>query len=156
MMSQNVLCCATTNDGATVLFGVKFLFQSRADLVKQIGLKAITVAVVILLMGDILLMGGLIGERRDRLSSIAAFVAPSVAYSAPMCRQLDDHRVCILTIKRSAKNYWEYRAAVKIDDQKYPVETYNCRDRTKTLHHGKVMHFVDPDAGTLICNLLYR
>ena len=32
-------------------------------------------------------------------------VSPSIA--APLCRTIQNQNVCILTIKRSAKNYWE-------------------------------------------------
>lgn len=78
------------------------------------------------------------------------------ANAAPTCRMTGEHTICILTIKRSAKNYWEYRASVKVDDQVRPVEVYNCRDRTKINSKGQVTRFQEDGAGAMICQLLYR
>ena len=78
------------------------------------------------------------------------------ADAAPTCRTVNNHTICLLTIKRSAKNYWEYRASVKIDDQVFPVERYNCRDRVKTDKSGHTIPFQPNGAGPLICQLLYR
>ncbi|MDJ0634227.1 MAG: hypothetical protein QNJ34_13640 [Xenococcaceae cyanobacterium MO_188.B29] len=72
---------------------------------------------------------------------------------AATCRQLGNHSICILSIKRSAKYYWEYRAAISIDGQKKPVEIYNCRDRIKINYHKTVVPFANNDAGELICSL---
>ncbi|GAB4198823.1 MAG: hypothetical protein Fur006_48980 [Coleofasciculaceae cyanobacterium] len=47
---------------------------------------------------------------------------------AALCRTSNDRLICILSIKRSAKNYWEYRAAISVDGVKRPIEVYNCRD----------------------------
>jgi hypothetical protein len=44
-----------------------------------------------------------------------------------LCRAVDGHQVCVVSIKRSAKNYWEYRAQLSIDDQPLPIERYDCR-----------------------------
>ncbi len=49
--------------------------------------------------------------------------------NASFCRQVGDRNLCILSIKRSAKNYWEYRAAVSVNGVERPIEVYNCRDR---------------------------
>lgn len=87
--------------------------------------------------------------------AFTAFPIPS-ANAAPTCRTMGDHTICILTIKRSAKNYWEYRASVKVDDQVRPVDVYNCRDRTKTDAKGQITRFQPNGAGTMICRLLYR
>lgn len=69
-----------------------------------------------------------------------------------MCRDRFEHEVCILQLKRSAKNYWEYRAKVSIDGvkQKYR-EIYNCRDRT-LIRKGKYPIPFQPNSpGTLVC-----
>lgn len=50
---------------------------------------------------------------------------PAEAYT---CRNYKGHQVCIISIKRSAKNHWEYRALVNVDGVKIPLETYNCRN----------------------------
>jgi hypothetical protein len=52
-------------------------------------------------------------------------VVPSV--EAATCRTFDEHRLCIVQIKRSAKNYWEYRASVSIDGVVSPMEFSDCR-----------------------------
>ncbi|MGJ3247748.1 MAG: hypothetical protein ACFE0I_16935 [Elainellaceae cyanobacterium] len=71
-----------------------------------------------------------------------------------LCRTINDQHICILDIKRSAKNYWEYRAVISIDGERKPMEVYNCRDRTKTQDDGTVVRFEQAGAGTLICRLL--
>ena len=72
---------------------------------------------------------------------------------AATCRNLDGHSICILRIKRSAKYYWEYRAAVSIDGKKKPIEIYNCRDRTKIRQDKNIVPFANNGAGELICSL---
>lgn len=74
---------------------------------------------------------------------------------AAFCRTTAEHRICILEIKRSAKNYWEYRAAISIDGQTRPIEVYNCRERVRVLANG-VVPFVANGAGELICRTVYR
>jgi hypothetical protein len=63
------------------------------------------------------------------------------ALAAPVCRSIQDHDICILSIKRSAKNFWEYNAAVSIDGKRGPKEAYNCRSRYKTLRDGSIEYF---------------
>ncbi len=76
-------------------------------------------------------------------------VSPSMA--APVCHTIQNQTVCILTIKRSAKNYWEYSAAVSIDGKRGRKESYNCRARYKTLRDGSIEYFENPSIGTLVC-----
>ncbi|MEH1912366.1 MAG: hypothetical protein V7L05_13770 [Nostoc sp.] len=76
---------------------------------------------------------------------------------ASVCRNYADydglrHQICILSINRSAKNYWEYRAAVSGDGVKRPVEVYNCRERVKVQHDGTVLAFQQKDPGEMICS----
>jgi hypothetical protein len=89
------------------------------------------------------------------LSLLLSFpVAP--AAQAFTCRNYNSHKICILSIKRSAKNYWEYRASVIIDGVKTPVDLYNCRQRVRVSYndakHPITMAFGENDAGELICN----
>lgn len=67
----------------------------------------------------------------------------------------DNHEICILSIKRSAKNYWEYRAIVSIDRVKQPVEVYNCRDRIRVGKNG-IVPFQPNSAGELICRFFQK
>ncbi|MGB3187923.1 MAG: hypothetical protein WBB43_00680 [Limnoraphis sp.] len=73
---------------------------------------------------------------------------------ASLCRTVNENIICILSIKRSAKYHWEYRASVSINGKKTPVELYNCRRRTKIESSGKTKRFDKNGAGELICSLL--
>ncbi|MGL5060767.1 MAG: hypothetical protein ACRC62_12390 [Microcoleus sp.] len=72
--------------------------------------------------------------------------------TASVCRNYDSKQICIVDIKRSAKNHWEYRAIISIDGVKQPRETYNCRSRSKIKKDGTVLPFSENDAGKLICS----
>ncbi|NWF62228.1 MAG: hypothetical protein HXY43_23980 [Fischerella sp.] len=75
---------------------------------------------------------------------------------ALVCRNYQGHQICILSIKRSAKNYWEYRAAVSVDGVKRPIEVYNCRDRIKVESDEVIVPFEDNDPGELICSYFQK
>ncbi|MCC0176912.1 hypothetical protein I4641_07960 [Waterburya agarophytonicola K14] len=76
---------------------------------------------------------------------------------ADMCRDRFDGRVCILKLKRSAKNYWEYRAKVSIDGKKQKnIEIYNCRDRTLTRKGKYPIPFKPDSPGELVCKTFQR
>jgi hypothetical protein len=65
--------------------------------------------------------------------------------------------VCILKLKRSAKNYWEYRAKVSIDgEQQKNPEVYNCRDRTLTRKGKYPIPFQPNSPGELVCQTFQR
>jgi hypothetical protein len=51
-----------------------------------------------------------------------------------VCRHYNHHEICVLSIKRSAKNYWEYLASVRVDGVKRPIERYDCRNRDRVDH----------------------
>ncbi|PSM46767.1 hypothetical protein C7Y66_23335 [Chroococcidiopsis sp. CCALA 051] len=75
--------------------------------------------------------------------------------AASVCRTRDGHQICILSIQRSAKNYWEYRAAVSIDGVKGDTEVYNCRDRVK-VQKDRVVPFRSDDPGEVVCSFFKR
>ncbi|HHP7232667.1 MAG TPA: hypothetical protein ACFCUY_17650 [Xenococcaceae cyanobacterium] len=75
---------------------------------------------------------------------------------AAVCRNLDGHQICIVQIKRSAKNYWEYRAIVSIDGKKRPREIYNCRDKYTIEYDKAVIPFKKNSPGELICSLFVK
>ncbi|MEB3358377.1 MAG: hypothetical protein VKK04_16750 [Synechococcales bacterium] len=83
-----------------------------------------------------------------------ALVVAACAAQPDLCRVLNNHTICILSIKRSAKNYWEYRAAVSVDGVRRPVEVYDCRDRHRIQSDGRAIAFESQGAGDLICRLL--
>ncbi|MBH8552639.1 hypothetical protein I8751_09670 [Nostocaceae cyanobacterium CENA357] len=82
----------------------------------------------------------------------------TVVFSAfpSVCRNYNDHIICILSINRSAKNYWEYRASVSVDGVKNPNEVYNCRERVKVKRDRTVVSFGQNDPGELICSFFKK
>ncbi len=72
------------------------------------------------------------------------------------CRQLDSHRVCILRIERSAKNYWQYQAVVSTDGIEQPFANYDCRERLITEPDGNMAAFRTRPAGAFVCSLYRR
>ncbi|MBD1911785.1 hypothetical protein H6G02_02195 [Leptolyngbya sp. FACHB-16] len=80
---------------------------------------------------------------------------PILPAQAASCRAIAGHEICIVDIQRSAKNYWEYRAVVKVDSVTRPVEVYNCRDRFLTRQDGTQIPFSQEPAASLVCRL-YR
>jgi len=92
------------------------------------------------------------------LTTLLLLLLLSLTFSQPaqaaMCRTVNENKICILSIKRSAKYHWEYRASVSINGQKKPMEIYNCRRQTKIDRSGKTKRFEKNGAGELICRLL--
>ena len=80
------------------------------------------------------------------------FLLIALPASASLCRDRNGQKICILSIKRSAKNYWEYRAEVSVDQVKKPMKIYNCRDRIQVDHDGIMSPFQYNDPGYFICS----
>ncbi|MDJ0798890.1 MAG: hypothetical protein QNJ51_19070 [Calothrix sp. MO_167.B12] len=70
---------------------------------------------------------------------------------ASRCQNIDGHEVCIVSLKRSPKRYWNYRVAISIDGEKKPVEIYNCRSKFKIQKDGKIVSFTENSPGNFIC-----
>ena len=81
-------------------------------------------------------------------------ITPSA--QAEFCRQINGQQICISKIKRSAKNYWEYRAAVKIDKETRPIEIYDCRQLHRITQQGEIIPFKSDGVGKLICRVLNK
>jgi hypothetical protein len=78
-------------------------------------------------------------------------ISPAQAES---CRSFSGHRVCAVSLRRSAKHYWEYRTVISIDGVNQPLEVYNCRDRTRTLpSDGTTIAFATGKTGDWVCQL---
>ncbi len=73
---------------------------------------------------------------------------PAIALS---CYPYQGTEICILTIKRSAKYHWEYRASVKVNGVTYPDQVYNCRTQTKKGKYGKETAFSPQGVGEFLC-----
>lgn len=87
---------------------------------------------------------------------LLAFLVITPPAQAATCRQTAAHKICILKIERSAKNYWEYRAAVTVDQETRPIEVYNCRERIRIKQDGSMVKFELDGAGDVICGLFRR
>ena len=76
---------------------------------------------------------------------------------ANICGDRFGQQVCILKLKRSAKNYWEYRAKVSIDGQKQKYqEIYNCRDHTLTRKGKYPIPFKANSPGEQVCKTFQK
>ncbi|NES18669.1 MAG: hypothetical protein F6K41_06990 [Symploca sp. SIO3E6] len=88
------------------------------------------------------------------------FLTLSLAIAQPaeasFCRNSNDHSICVLSIKRSAKNYWEYRVVISIDGKKQPLEVYNCREGIKINRQGDNIPFQSNSPGEIICSLFKK
>jgi hypothetical protein len=80
-------------------------------------------------------------------------VAPAYA---EFCRQVDGHRICIVDIKRSAKNYWQYQAVVTNDGVESPPASYDCRERLITDLAGNLTSFRSRKDAQFVCSLYRR
>ncbi|MCU0552722.1 MAG: hypothetical protein MUC48_25615 [Leptolyngbya sp. Prado105] len=72
------------------------------------------------------------------------FLTISLPASADRCRTVDDREICIVSIRRSAKNYWEYRAIVRVNGEVKPLQIYDCRSKT-TIQDNKVLEIFEQD-----------
>ncbi|WP_346289462.1 hypothetical protein [Sphaerothrix gracilis] len=79
-----------------------------------------------------------------------AIAAPAQAFSR--CQRQTEPEICILSLKRSAKYYWQYRAEVSIGGVKRPVEVYDCRRRMRTRSDGETVPFQADGPGSFICS----
>ncbi len=82
---------------------------------------------------------------------------PAAGAANSMCRDRFGQEVCILKLKRSAKNYWEYRAKVSVNSEKQKdLEIYNCRDRTLTRKGKYPIPFQTNSPGELVCKTFQK
>jgi hypothetical protein len=87
---------------------------------------------------------------------LVLWLVGTIPVRAEFCRQVDSHRICILSIKRSAKNYWQYQAVVSTDGVEQPFANYDCRERLITEPDGNMAAFRTRPAGAFVCSLYRR
>lgn len=75
---------------------------------------------------------------------------------AEFCRQVEGHQICIVSIKRSAKNYWQYQAMVTTDGVARPTASYDCREQLITDLDGNTASFRSRRDGKIVCSLYRR
>jgi hypothetical protein len=74
---------------------------------------------------------------------------------AAHCRTVEGKQVCIAWIKRSAKRYWEYQAALAIEGKRQPKAVYDCRSRAIIDEYDTAIPFRFNDPAAVVCDL-YR
>ncbi|KAM3106270.1 hypothetical protein [Phormidesmis sp. 146-33] len=90
------------------------------------------------------------------LLSLLLFVGIVPSVEAATCRTLNEQRICIIQIKRSAKNHWEYRASVSVDGVVTAMEFYDCRQKVKVQNDGRVVRSDRDPSVQLICSFFKR
>ncbi|ANV86166.1 hypothetical protein AWQ22_01000 [Picosynechococcus sp. PCC 7117] len=63
-----------------------------------------------------------------------------------LCRVYGEQQICLVSLKRSAKYYWEYRAVLRINGKKIPVQKFDC------LHNLDLAN----DRRKFVCSLIPR
>ncbi len=79
------------------------------------------------------------------------WLSPTVA-QASICRSVDNQEICIVSIKRSAKNYWEYRASVRVDGVTKPVQIYDCRNQITVAKNKVLEPFEQDGSAAVVCS----
>lgn len=92
------------------------------------------------------------------LGLIVGLMVWAVAFpaEAAFCRTVEDQRICIVDIKRSAKYYWEYRVALSVDGVAQPIERYDCRERVREQPDGTIVRFDADPLGDFVCGIVQR
>lgn len=87
---------------------------------------------------------------------VLCWLTAVVPAHAEFCRQVDGHQICILRIKRSAKNYWQYQATVSTDGTIQPSASYDCREKSIIDQDGNMALFRSRLDGAIVCTLYRR
>ncbi len=72
---------------------------------------------------------------------------------ASFCKSIDTQKVCIVSIERSAKNYWEYQVQLSVDRIVQPRTVYNCQKELWLQPNGQWQKFSDSSVHAVACNL---
>ena len=54
----------------------------------------------------------------------------AIAAESERCQTIAGQEICVESLRRSAKYYWQYRAVLKIDGKRQPTEIFDCHSRT--------------------------
>ncbi len=100
-------------------------------------------------LAAVLLVGGL-------LVFGALGLGASPAWAVTTCRKTNGHEVCIQRIKRSAKNYWQYQAKLKVDGEQRSMELYDCRERLRLPKDGTIIPYWQDEAVDVVCTLFRK
>jgi hypothetical protein len=87
---------------------------------------------------------------------LICFFCVALPAQASVCRNYLGREICIVDIKRSAKNYWEYRVILSVDGVKQPLEVYNCRSHSTVKQDGTVLAFAQSNPGEIVCGFFNK
>jgi hypothetical protein len=87
--------------------------------------------------------------------ALLLFLARPLPVLALSCRSLNGELVCIQSLQRSAKKYWEYRVQLKINGLSQPVEIYDCRNQRRRSTQGQWQDFSHPKIDAFACSLFH-
>jgi hypothetical protein len=87
---------------------------------------------------------------------LISFFCIALPAQASVCRNYQGREICIVDIKRSAKNYWEYRVILSVDGVKQPLEIYNCRSHSTVKQDGTVLAFGQNNPGEIVCGFFNK
>jgi hypothetical protein len=87
---------------------------------------------------------------------LISFFCVALPAQASVCRNYQGREICIVDIKRSAKNYWEYRVIMSVDKVKQPLEVYNCRSHSTVKQDGTVLAFSQSNPGEIVCGFFNK
>ncbi|NJL86142.1 MAG: hypothetical protein HC886_09415 [Leptolyngbyaceae cyanobacterium SM1_1_3] len=74
----------------------------------------------------------------------------------PYCQTVAEQEICLLSLRRSAKYYWQYRAAVSIAGIRRPVEVYDCQRQQRVSSKGREIPFQSDGPGLMICSFFKK
>ncbi len=75
---------------------------------------------------------------------------------ASFCKSINNQKVCILRIDRSAKKYWEYQVQLSVDQVTQPVAIYNCLENWWLPPNGRWQKFTNESVSAMACSLFRR
>ncbi|MEG4320776.1 MULTISPECIES: hypothetical protein [unclassified Microcoleus] len=87
---------------------------------------------------------------------LISFCCIALPAEASVCRNYQGREICIVDIKRSAKNYWEYRVILSVDGVKQPLKVYNCRSHSTVKQDGTVSAFGENNHGEFVCRFFNK
>jgi hypothetical protein len=72
---------------------------------------------------------------------------------ASFCKNIEQQQVCILSIDRSAKNFWEYQVQLTVNHVTQPLAVYNCQEQQWRTPTGDWTAFTDDSVNAVACSL---
>ena len=71
---------------------------------------------------------------------------------AQQCRVIGGQEICLVSVKRSAKYYWQYRAVLKIDGKQQPREKFDCHPRNTKMQSDR--QSLQDKKHAFVCNII--